>query len=42
MRWQALSSAGDFAAQGQALEDLQTAVEAYQAAQAAAGATPGG
>ena len=30
--------AGDFAAQGQALEDLQTAVEAYQAAQAAAGA----
>jgi hypothetical protein len=34
--------AGDFAAQGQALEDLQTAVEAYQAAQAAAGATPGG
>ncbi|WP_244524520.1 UPF0182 family protein [Trujillonella endophytica] len=31
---------GDFAAQGQALEELQAAVEAYQAAQAAAG--PGG
>ena len=33
--------AGDFAAQGQALEDLQAAVEAYQQAQQAA-ATPGG
>ena len=35
---------GDFARQGQALEDLQDAVEAYRAAQAAAGgaATPGG
>ena len=32
---------GDFAAQGQALEDLQTAVEAYQEAQAAA-ESPGG
>ncbi len=31
---------GNFAAQGQALEDLQAAVEAYQAAQAAA--SPGG
>jgi uncharacterized protein len=34
--------AGDFGAQGQALEDLQAAVEAYQAAQAAAQGTPGG
>jgi uncharacterized protein len=34
--------AGDFAAQGQALADLQAAVEAYQAAQQAAAATPGG
>jgi uncharacterized membrane protein (UPF0182 family) len=33
---------GDFAAQGQALEDLQAAVNAYQAAQAAASATPTG
>jgi uncharacterized protein len=32
---------GDFAAQGEALEDLQTAVEAYQDAQAAA-ESPGG
>ncbi|MGY1745358.1 UPF0182 family membrane protein [Blastococcus sp. SYSU D00695] len=42
---QALADAqrsGDFAAQGQALADLQRAVEAYQAAQAAASATPGG
>jgi uncharacterized membrane protein (UPF0182 family) len=42
---QALESAqrsGDFAAQGQALEDLQQAVTAYQQAQQAAGATPGG
>jgi hypothetical protein len=31
---------GDFAAQGQALADLQAAVDAYQAAQAAA--SPGG
>ncbi|MGY1706784.1 UPF0182 family protein [Geodermatophilus sp. SYSU D00697] len=37
---QALENAqrsGDFAAQGQALEDLQAAVDAYEAAQAAAG-----
>jgi hypothetical protein len=37
---QALENAqrsGDFAAQGQALEDLQAAVDAYQAAQAASG-----
>jgi hypothetical protein len=37
---------GDFAGQGQALEDLQAAVDAYQTAQAqaaqAATATPGG
>lgn len=35
---------GSFAQQGQALEDLETAVEAYRAAQQAAGATatPGG
>ena len=34
---------GDFAGQGQALEDLQAAVEAYQAAQqAAAAASPTG
>jgi uncharacterized protein len=33
---------GDFAAQGQALEDLQGAVTAYQQAQQAAGSTPGG
>jgi uncharacterized membrane protein (UPF0182 family) len=33
---------GDFAAQGQALEDLQTAVENYQEAQAAAESSPGG
>ncbi|MGY1804805.1 UPF0182 family protein [Blastococcus sp. SYSU D00922] len=33
---------GDFAGQGQALEDLQEAVTAYQQAQQAAGATPGG
>jgi uncharacterized membrane protein (UPF0182 family) len=42
---QALETAqrsGDFAAQGRALEDLQAAVTAYQAAQEAAGATPGG
>jgi uncharacterized membrane protein (UPF0182 family) len=42
---QALETAqrsGDFAAQGRALEDLQAAVTAYQAAQQAAGATPGG
>jgi uncharacterized membrane protein (UPF0182 family) len=33
---------GDFAAQGQALEDLQEAVTAYQQAQQATGSTPGG
>jgi uncharacterized membrane protein (UPF0182 family) len=33
---------GDFAGQGQALEELQAAVEAYQAAQQAAAATPTG
>ncbi|TFV92485.1 UPF0182 family protein [Blastococcus sp. CT_GayMR20] len=38
----AAQRAGDFSAQGQALENLGTAVEAYQAAQGAAGATPGG
>src|SRR5918994_831179 len=40
---QALESAqrsGDFAAQGQALEDLQQAVTAYQQAQQATGSTP--
>jgi hypothetical protein len=43
---QALADAqrsGDFSAQGQALEDLQTAVQAYQAAEAAAASSsPGG
>ena len=43
-RWRPWSTAqrnGDFAGQGQALEDLQAAVEAYQAAQqAAAAASP--
>jgi uncharacterized membrane protein (UPF0182 family) len=33
---------GDFAGQGQALEDLQTAVDKYQKAKQAAGSTPGG
>ena len=39
--WPTRSATGDFAAQGQALEDLQAAVEAYQEAQAAA-ESPGG
>ncbi|MFW3171053.1 UPF0182 family protein [Geodermatophilus sp. CPCC 206100] len=42
---QALESgqrSGNFAEQGQALEDLQAAVDAYQAAQAAAAGQPGG
>jgi uncharacterized membrane protein (UPF0182 family) len=38
----AAQRSGDFSAQGQALEDLQTAVKAYQSAQAAASATPTG
>jgi hypothetical protein len=38
----AAQRAGDFGAQGQALADLQAAVEAYQAAQAAAQGSPGG
>ncbi|MCZ2838697.1 UPF0182 family membrane protein [Modestobacter sp. VKM Ac-2985] len=39
---QTAQQGGDFAGQGAALEDLQVAVEAYQAAQAAAEASPGG
>jgi uncharacterized membrane protein (UPF0182 family) len=40
-RLEAAQRDGDFAGQGEALADLQSAVKAYQAAQAAAPATPG-